>query len=275
MATLKELIHKVIPSRGILKVPAWWMRKILDSIITDNETTKSMLVDSVSNLNDADSQLRNGKLEIAGIDIENNNICVRDGSNMIRLAVQSLEKCFAIYIKDGVSSITCFDKQYTPKNGVVYATLPNPLTSLSGLPRGDDILGFSFIGIDTSAVTEMENVFNGDTSLESLDVSMFNTSSVTSMMNLFKNCRFKDGLDLSNFDTSKVTNMYGMFEGCVTPFLDISNFDVSAKPNVSYMFNSSRVARIRCTQAIKEWILENASESRLSHPENITWEIVQ
>ena len=63
---------------------------------------------------------------------------------------------------------------------------------------------------------------------------MINTSNVTNMQNMFKNCSNLKSLDLSNFDTSNVTKMYSMFYGCSNlETLDLSNFSTS---NMSSMY---------------------------------------
>ena len=72
-----------------------------------------------------------------------------------------------------------------------------------------------FKDVDTSNVTDMNNVFNSCSALTSLDVSKWNTSNVTNMKNMFYSCNALTSLDVSKFDTSNVTNMSGMFYGCI------------------------------------------------------------
>ncbi|MFC0630848.1 bacterial Ig-like domain-containing protein [Listeria welshimeri] len=54
-------------------------------------------------------------------------------------------------------------------------------------------------------------MFQGMTSLTSLDLSGFNTSKVTDMSAMFQHAQSLTTLDLSNFNTSNVTSMVGMF----------------------------------------------------------------
>ena len=90
---------------------------------------------------------------------------------------------------------------------------------------------------DTRNVTDMNNMFYNCNSLTSLNLSSFNTSKVTSMLQMFYNCRSLTSLNLSNFDTSKVTNMGLMFTNCTSlPSLDLSNFDTSNVTNMFSMF---------------------------------------
>ena len=86
--------------------------------------------------------------------------------------------------------------------------------------------------VDTSAVTNMEDMFNQCENLTSLDLSSFNTAGVTSMRNMFVNCKSLTSLDLQNFNTEKVTDMYNMFAECASlKTLNISSFQMSQVTN--------------------------------------------
>ena len=70
------------------------------------------------------------------------------------------------------------------------------------------------IGLDTwntSNITNMSAMFQGLSSLQSLDLSSFNTSNVTDISFMFNGCSKLTTLDLSSFDTTSVTNTDGMF----------------------------------------------------------------
>ena len=88
--------------------------------------------------------------------------------------------------------------------------------------------------LNTSEVTRMDAMFDGCSSLQTLDLGYFNTSNVTSMGEMFYHCSALTSLNISSFDTSNVTEMAGMFLGCSSlASLDVSNFDTS---NVTAMF---------------------------------------
>ena len=91
-------------------------------------------------------------------------------------------------------------------------------------------------GIDTSNVTNMDNMFYYCKSLASLEISGFNTSNVTTMQRMFAGCSSLEDLDVSHFDTSKVTNMYSMFNNVKCKNIDLSNFDTSNVTNMGGMF---------------------------------------
>jgi surface protein len=102
----------------------------------------------------------------------------------------------------------------------------NRLLSLTGLEY-----------LNTSKVTDMNNMFYYCTNLDSLDVSHFDTSNVTDMQKMFYGCQKLKALDLSNFNTSNVTDMNWMFAFCrgITE-LDLSNFITTNVTDMSYMF---------------------------------------
>ena len=95
--------------------------------------------------------------------------------------------------------------------------------------------------LDTSNVISMNRMFDGCSSLTSLDVSKFDTSNVTNMDCMFRSCSSLTSLDVSKFDTSKVTNMSSMFKDCSKlTSLDVSKFDTSKVTSMNYMFYECR-----------------------------------
>ena len=93
-------------------------------------------------------------------------------------------------------------------------------------------------GLDTTNVTDMSHMFFNCYALTELDVSSFDTSNVTKMLNMFCNCEDLIKLDLSNFDTSNVTEMFRMFSGCRSlTDLDVSSFNTANVRGMSAMFS--------------------------------------
>ena len=68
--------------------------------------------------------------------------------------------------------------------------------------------------LKTEGVTNMQRMFSGCFSLQSLDLSSFNTASVTDMGYMFSSCSSLQSLDLSSFNTASVTSMSDMFGNC-------------------------------------------------------------
>ena len=92
--------------------------------------------------------------------------------------------------------------------------------------------------LNTSEVTDMSAMFEGCSSLTSLNLSNFNTSKVTNMSEMFYNCYGLKELNVSNFNTSAVTNMSGMFYNCSRlTELNVSNFNTSAVTDMRKMFS--------------------------------------
>ncbi len=93
------------------------------------------------------------------------------------------------------------------------------------------------VGVDTSACTDMGNMFYGCHALTDLDVSGFDTSKVTSMSGMFSGCASLTELDVTGFDTSNVVNMMGMFAACNNlTRLDVSGFNTSKVTSMRLMF---------------------------------------
>ena len=96
--------------------------------------------------------------------------------------------------------------------------------------------------LKTEGVTYMNGMFNGCSSLQSLDLSSFNTASVTSMNIMFKDCSSLQSLDLSSFNTASVTGMTSMFSGCSSlQSLDLSSFNTASVTDMNSMFSGCSV----------------------------------
>ena len=101
----------------------------------------------------------------------------------------------------------------------------------------------SLVSIDlsqfgTSSVISMNNLFESCVSLESITFgSKFNTSSAEDMGAMFYNCTSIVSLDLRSFDTSAARHMASMFEKCYSlSSLDLSGFTFINDVYCGYMF---------------------------------------
>ena len=84
-------------------------------------------------------------------------------------------------------------------------------------------------------------MFNGCTSLTSLNLDSWNTEKVTNMSYMFNNCSSLTPVDLSSWNTEKVTNMSYMFQN--TPITNIDfmlNWDTGKVTNMDSMFKSCK-----------------------------------
>ncbi len=68
--------------------------------------------------------------------------------------------------------------------------------------------------LNTSQVKSMDEMFEGCSSLTSIDLSHFDTGNVESMYRMFCECTALTSLKLSSFKTDSVTNMAYMFADC-------------------------------------------------------------
>ena len=91
--------------------------------------------------------------------------------------------------------------------------------------------------LNTENVTSMRDMFNGCSSLTSLDLTNFNTAKVTDMKLLFAYCSALESLDLSMFNTENVTSMPNMFNGAKNlKTLNVSSFNTEKVKNMGHMF---------------------------------------
>ena len=89
--------------------------------------------------------------------------------------------------------------------------------------------------LDTSKVTNMNNMFQNCTSLTT--IPLLNTSNVTNMNNMFRNCTSLTTIPLLN--TSNVTNMQSMFNSC-TSLTTIPELDTSKVTGMGNMFRNCK-----------------------------------
>ena len=203
-STIQTLIDKVIGKKGLIRVPSWWMRKVLmqiadwvqegddangekivkvkeegDAKIGTLETNVNTLE---TNLNSEISYLKNLSLPymlVSGtgiVNIDGNEVSFTDTDKQL------------IYITGTIN----FKKQGSSKNNqIIYTYIPH----LDIRSQGRD----------------MSNMFYSCSGLTSLDLTGFNTSAVTNMASMFSSCSGLTSLDLTGFDTSAVTNMGEMF----------------------------------------------------------------
>ena len=101
-----------------------------------------------------------------------------------------------------------------------------------------NIISIDFTHFNSSLVTNMDSLFLGCNSLESINLERFDTSNVENMNFMFAQCNSLKILNLSNFVTSKVKFMNYMFYNCSSlNILDISNFNLVSITNIEQIFD--------------------------------------
>lgn len=105
----------------------------------------------------------------------------------------------------------------------------------TGFIHLDYIGGLEYL--NTSNVTDMEEMFFGCKELQELNVSNFRTGSVTNMSSMFNTCTALRNIDVTNFNTSSVTNMSSMFFYCFgLEELDLTSFQTRNVTDMTMMF---------------------------------------
>ena len=134
------------------------------------------------------------------------------------------------------------------------------LTSMKGLfPASAVYINTS--EIDTTNVTDMQEMFGMCKSLTSVDLSNFNTSNVTNMSYMFYSCDNLTSINTSSFNTVNVTDMEDMFSHCkALTSLDLSNWDVSNVTKFDSMFEGCTSLK---TLDLRNWQMPSVSVTKM------------
>ena len=233
-STIQTLIDKVIGKKGLIRVPSWWMRKVLMQMADWVQEGDDANSEKIVKMDEDTTKLHNLTLPymlVSGtgkVNIDGNEVSFTDADKQL------------IYITGAIN----FKKQNdSPTELITYIYIPHIDVRSQGRDMASMFHGCSKLtsldlsGFDTSAVTSMAEMFSSCGGLTSLDLSGFDTSAVTSMAEMFSGCGGLTSLDLSRFNTSAVTDMRGMFESCSgLTSLDVTGFDTSAVTNMESMF---------------------------------------
>ncbi len=158
-------------------------------------------------------------------------------------------------------------------NGVNFNT--RYVTDMSFMFAGCEALGSAsihFLHLNTSNVTNMEHMFDGCSSLGQggLSLRTFDTHNVTGdgMVAMFNGCSSMQSLDLSSFNTEGITNFTDFFNGCgAMRNLDIRHFTIGEGDTKTGMCsglqnqNLEGTIVITCTEAVSNRLLQNTGEN--------------
>ena len=143
------------------------------------------------------------------------------------------------------------------------ASLSSEVTG-SGLLSGlSDVKQIDVTNFDISHVTDMTNMFSGDTNLTKIiGLSTWNVGNVTSMNSMFAGDTALTNLDSSNWKPLKVTNMAAMFKGCSGLKSITLNWGQSTKnvQNFSEMFSGD--SSLTEINGLSDWDVSNATDFR-------------
>ena len=274
-STIQTLIDKVIGKKGLIRVPSWWMRKVLmqmaDWVQEGDDANDKKIVKVKEEADGKISTLEtNTNEKIVKVKEEaDGKIITLDNSTKAALIElkKSLHTQRCVVVKTGTSAgyvVVDGVTQEVPANTqkiVIYVdtfsfynkSTTNEWLTFIGLSVADassitdmaymffnctSLTSLDLTGLDTSAVTNMTSMFSDCYLLASLNLSGFRTSAVTSMESMFYRCNRLTSLDLSSFNTSAVTSMRRMFYDCVLlASIDLSSFNTSSITDMAYMFS--------------------------------------
>ncbi|MCR4818708.1 MAG: BspA family leucine-rich repeat surface protein [Fretibacterium sp.] len=152
------------------------------------------------------------------------------GLNISKANVTSLMSLFNS--KYSLTSVT-FGGSFNTSNVKDMTWMFNGCTSLKTL---------NLSGLNTSGVKDMYQMFQGCSSLETVTFGgYFSTANVKFMSAMFRKCEKLKSLDLSSWDISSVTDMNEMFEYCYElKSLDLSGWNTANVKNMNAMFLGCR-----------------------------------
>ena len=230
-STIQTLIDKVIGKKGLIRVPSWWMRKVL-----------MQMADWVQEGDDANDEKIVKVKEEADAKISTLDNNTKAALVELKKSLHT-QKCFVVktganasyVVVDGVT-------QDIPANTQKIITFADTFKfSIDSSSRYQPI---EFIGLaitDASTMTTMKLMFSGCHSLTSIDLSGLNASSVTDMNSMFSRCSSIKSINLLGMDTSSVTNMSRMFHYCINlSSIDLSGLNTSKVTDMSHIFSECR-----------------------------------
>lgn len=230
--TIQTLIDKVIGKKGLIRVPSWWMRKVLMQMadwVQEGDDANSKKIVKVKE--EADGKISTLETNVSTLETNlNSEISYLKNLSLPYMLVSGTG---IVNIDGNEVSFTDTDKQ------LIYIT-----GTINFKKRGNGQIIYTYIPhLDIrSQGRDMSNMFYSCSGLTSLDLTGFDTSAVMFMGEMFSGCSGLTSLDLSGFDTSAVRIMGNIFSGCSgltslilgpnffkTPNVTMVNFSYSIK----------------------------------------------
>ena len=195
----------------------------------DDETNEIILHDNLKELNEKNLKLYINEKEYKYCNYFTPN---EEGIYKIKIiiTIKMINCSYMFYECNKIINIdfSNFDTSNTTNmNSMFYGC--NSLESLAGISKWN-----------TNNVTDMSYMFSGCDSLESLpDISKWNTNNVNNFKCMFYDCNSLESLpDISKWNTNNVNNFKCMFYDCnsLESLPDISKWNINNATNLSYFF---------------------------------------
>ena len=253
-STIQTLIDKVIGKKGLIRVPSWWMRKVLmqmaDWVQEGDDTNDKKIVKIETEANAKISTLDNNT-KAALVELKKSLhtqkcFVVKTGANASYVVVDGVTQDIPANTQKIITFTDTF--KFSPDSGSRYqpiefiglaVTDASTMTTMKSMFFGcDKLTSIDLSGLNASSVTDMSGMFSSCDSINSIDLLGMDTSSVTNMSSMFNYCISLSSIDLSGLNTSKVTNMSHMFTECRSlKSIDFSGFDTSKVIDMNCVFN--------------------------------------
>lgn len=119
--------------------------------------------------------------------------------------------------------------------------------------------------LNTSKVTNMENIFLNCQKLTNLDLRAWDTSNVTRMTNMFYKCNQLSSLNVSTWNTANVKTMASMFGQCTSlTSLDLTGWNTAKVEDMGSLF-------LGCTQLVSIFVSDEWSTASIAYTNSSTF----
>ena len=254
-STIQTLIDKVIGKKGLIRVPSWWMRKVLMQMadwVQEGDDANDEKIVKVKEEADAKIGTLDNNTKAALVELKKSLhtqkcFVVKTGANASYVVVDGVTQDIPANTQKIVTFTDTF--KFSPDSGLRYqpiefiglaVTDASTMTTMKSMFSGcDKLTSIDLSGLNVSSVTDMNGMFSSCDSIKSINLLGMDTSSVTNMSRMFNYCISLSSIDLSGLNTSKVTDMSYMFNECKSlESVDFSGFDTSKVIDMSYMFQN-------------------------------------
>ena len=172
------------------------------------------------------------------------------GKNDQNLQVEIDKNTLADLIVDGVAP------KLSNTNGQKIVAKGNDWSDAFSGKNLHDISGLA--NLDTSNVTNMNNMFYGNKISNLSSLANWNIGNVTSMSNMFDLNQIIDLSPLAKWNTSNVTNMYGVFNNnWINDVSGLATWDISNVTNMDAMLNNNHISDLSPFKALADNKTEN------------------